>query len=428
MFASLPLDLVRSILEDHLHVDVFDLSPLDIAVCNHGMRRDFLFLLTQLTLPDNPRSSPIRYLGSYLLWIDKRNVLIHKISVYVHQFKNTVYQLPHQPALVSKVSHLSFHREYRKSRAKFPAFVSFLDCFPCLTMLDCSGWRAMKDQHLLEFSHLTRPLKVLNLTHCTEITAAAVCAVFASLCGDLKVLKCDVLDDDALTAMTCECRQLTTLALACRLMNSTTALQAVCANNARTLTSVSLMEVDDALSLPLAQVILSTCTALDTFALDVHSLFCNYRILPYFLKSSIKEFSSRIGKFHSSWEDGKQLLDVKYSARDFRDFVGFLKCPVRVRKLHLSHTADTAALHCLADRFGGQLEHLEFDVGGDVNDPEMYYVLSHCQNLTALEISDPYGKLSDVALLHLSQRNENRNCSYFGSVCQWIYCSLLGAF
>lgn len=79
MFAILPEDIVRLVLEDYVRVCASDLSNLDVAVTNRGCRH--LFLATLAKLSCLMECLAPRALGSCLLWVASRQLRVRGLRV-----------------------------------------------------------------------------------------------------------------------------------------------------------------------------------------------------------------------------------------------------------------------------------------------------------------------------------------------------------
>lgn len=90
----LPGDLLQSILEDYIASDQKSALPaLDVAICSHGCRGEFLAVLRRIRLPEERRSPASHSLGNYVAWIAMRGIHLPTLRVRRSAIKGLVQEL-----------------------------------------------------------------------------------------------------------------------------------------------------------------------------------------------------------------------------------------------------------------------------------------------------------------------------------------------
>lgn len=142
----LPLDVTLTVLQEWLDVSLPVLSKLDMAICNHSMRSEWMQLLCRVKIEKDDTRRPIR---CYLGWLSDRRVYVNSIDVdlnHMQELKSTAagrFQLP--------TPNLEFDRN--KFSARSTGLKQFLSFFPRLDKLNFQNC-PLTDRHLYKLLRL----------------------------------------------------------------------------------------------------------------------------------------------------------------------------------------------------------------------------------------------------------------------------------
>lgn len=239
MFGVLPFDVVLLVIEDYLEANDSDLSLLDVALCSHKARGDWLDTLTRMRPVDG--ACPPKHATAHLTWALARSIKLKNLSAFgssasLRALMDLLATAPpdwlqavHAICLQSRLFHVNN-----------PMLGKYLACFPSVDTVDCLGWQDMDDYSLKELRHLRQPLKALRLHGCYDITGAMVVTMVSIIGSRLQELCCDVLDDQALVELADCCRCLHTLSIGCSRIGSSESLVDFCSTSSRSLSSLTL--------------------------------------------------------------------------------------------------------------------------------------------------------------------------------------------
>lgn len=193
MLLQLPHDLLICIFTEFTDMDLKDLSAVDVAVCNHGLRvGHWLPLLPMLRLTESQRL-PAPLLSS-MLWLRHHGVQVKSIVVEMDNVASL--DGTWRPIRFPTTAHLSFTEKNASTSSL--GLRELLLMFSSITVLDLSDCLSLVDHQLLELLTVPLPqLRELDLRICKNITAAASVAAVRHFWQSLEVFCCDVLDDEA---------------------------------------------------------------------------------------------------------------------------------------------------------------------------------------------------------------------------------------
>lgn len=140
MFASIPCDILRLVLEDYLAISVKELSKLDIAFCNHFSRKTVLSTFAQIKV----KEKETRLLENYMRWLVSRDIRATVLIMEVHCVRDiSGLCLPHIRKIVFRsISRRSIH---------LTSLGPFLACFPNFNEPCFGMWSDIKDFALQQF-------------------------------------------------------------------------------------------------------------------------------------------------------------------------------------------------------------------------------------------------------------------------------------
>lgn len=239
MLGCLPEDVIVDILVDFADVNLIDISHLDVAACNHSIRPDLLVIFKRLTF-HGAREVSNHNRGYLLEWIAHKGVNLTEIRVLAADLADfSAHML--RGLQVRSVATIGFGNMPEWLSALFTNGVppvkaqarvvkAFLDHFPCLTAVDCSGWDLFINAHLRQFRGL--PLVSLNIlaAHDTSVNSATAAKVICSMSASLQDLRC-TLNDQALCAVADCCHSLKYLAMNCKEIKHAARIERLCASN-----------------------------------------------------------------------------------------------------------------------------------------------------------------------------------------------------
>lgn len=202
----------------------YDLSALDVAMTNHDIRYTFWALVSQ-SPPFHFNRQFLRQIAQkgssllhFIMWTIYRGLHFHSLFITQHhmitlaalpyfRFRDcqSLHMLPPSP-LADADDLWGSDEEARLS--KMSIFMSFL---PDLDELDCSSWTSISDNQLLAIIQGCRPLHMLDLSGCLDLSPMCLCEVLRTMGGYLRSLKASCLDDTTLLTLSLTCQYLISL-------------------------------------------------------------------------------------------------------------------------------------------------------------------------------------------------------------------------
>lgn len=400
MLTRFPDDIIRLVLQEYLEITQHGLSKLDCAYCNRKTRGD---LLTTLAITRTPTQRDVKTLGNYLNWIVLRSVAVEELQINPHTVSPAVEHVGWAWTEMPQITSISFAEPdimpyFIVTGTKFAPF--FLR-FPNLRQLNCSGWTRIDNPCLRQFQSLQCPLEVINLSGCYRISGMVVAKLVAAVGSTLRSLRCEVLDNKALFALTGACDSIRELFLSTELMTRRSAIVQFCVSNGYCLQTLHLLRPRATrpkmlFSAQHMLAITATCTNLKSFIFELpidpqDITLCLQHIRDHcplvshiHLQSlSVDLATARVSLEPVAAQYAEEILTV------FKHPVHEFSCKSGVK---------TGLLHQLLSSHGKDFRSL--DIGTkDINDMELLICFGLCQHLTALTLS--HCAISDINLMQL---------------------------
>lgn len=379
---QLPQDLWLLLFKEWLNVRLIDISNLDVAICSHSLRMEWLPLVPRLRVEEDTTRRPI---GNFLAWMQNRKAHLDKILVdmrMLESFCPNAFVLPATqfmkfiPAgIVTSCTGIS----------------CFLSCFPNLTSLDCE-YCPLSHHHQLELRDLRCPLRELNIGACTSISPALMALIVAGVSGTLDELYCGVLDSVAVDKLARCCRGIRKIGWKCDNEVSSESILAFCRSNPE-LDYISFEgrhQAGSPISSALMTAIAQACPKLKDVFLDSHCKI-DYDLIAVFISTcpAIDYISIMDGVVVVHSDKGKRYCNVYRNgdcpAASTLSMLISIPLPIQVfGQDERIMRVDSRCIALLADRHGASLINANFAFSPDVQRSDMQHFLANCPHLVVL--------------------------------------------
>lgn len=413
MLDRLPVDLFRIIVHDYLQLRADQLSAVDVAFCSRGRRPDWLNHLSQLRdlTQRVPSGSQI---GKVLGWMVSRKLHVSRLECGTKELFSD-RPLPTAsaadcasaaPPSIHSIEHLHISHNVFMTLALLESGLSLLDCLPGVRSLSVD-WEGIEDWQLAEIlNRLKGPLEGLDLTACCSIAFHELVPLTTIAWDLLRVLKCDVYELEDMTAISENCRHLTTLHLQFQYPPTAASLERLCEVNSSSL--LHLLLTGD---VPLeAQIRICTmCVNLVSYTCACHMTLCIIVDVSPIIQSlwdccpsiRVVELEDITATVVRDSVGRKVLeLDIEPTDTEYLDLV-LVGIPVRVRRCRLRLLDEAVAASALDSLAGcvASLESLTLQLFTDIPPNCVSNLLKYCSILTELDISQRVGCEDIVPML-----------------------------
>lgn len=416
MFNELPVDIVRTVIEGYLHLDIQQLSCLDVAFCNHDQRPDLLHILRSvktdvvLTNAFTDESTLI----CCLEWVASRGMTIPRLDVELSAFASGPFPFSRPLPVVNSI-YIIHNKTFQVNAATMQGLKAFLNQFQSLQVLGL--WETMEVTQVQWLLNLSCAIHGLDMLTCKKLTSAAITQLLTKFGASLSMLKlCSGAgrkvwedNDEPIAIILAQCNNLTVLD-ASRLRNvDGTHLVAMCVAIANTVEDLTIA-VNWQLSITRLETITTACTKLKCIRIVIKD-----NILGTTLNEFVRFFASQQPQLAATIDthrlrvqivsdkennkvahimetpEMKPRLDGKDDKEVLKKIVVDLPIPVRALQLTLVNEAvATAVLAFMSAMIGADWEsldlHLNFKFLMSPQNRLIGELLHNCPNLTSFKL------------------------------------------
>lgn len=433
MFAHLPHDLIKHIFRIYLEIIPKDIALLDIVVCNHTLRVDFLSLLPQLILePRRTRGgdqlTEVKQLGCYFNWISSRGLHVPKVVVNVQSVQQVLIDMASPP--IHGVQGIQFvdgarknfqpthhwesdEDEYVPEYVRVDVIAVLVGHFPSLRTIEFDGCHDLHVNVMHGLVHLQCPLEVLDLGS-FGASVTVVTAVVGSLLWGLKEFHAHSVEDATLRKLSRmfqtlkvldikyisdikDARSIEDICLNCAAILEVLELGGKCPSFHRRYESV--VKLDSASLSRIAE----SCRKLKVFSVTelVHIIGCFHKLLAncpaiervMLGNDSCGRQTGLSAMLTNRKKDGKKVCCLVFKDPLILEVIATISIPIHRVQTYYGSQMTAATLQQLVDRFGADLDHLDVASGNPMSAADCMNLWSRCPNLETLD-----GTFSDETL------------------------------